>query len=219
MRLPEARRWPSSARARRAVRRLVEDRRHRPAPAIALEIAHRLVALADADRAALRLVALEQMRAAPAVMHRGELPAEIGRIADAGVHAEPAIRRHHVHGVARKEHAAAADSGPPPCGGAPSGRPTGSRNRSRGPRRGAPRPPHPRCGSSSSSPWIISRQRPCRPPASGSPMGLPARPARSVRHCPCRMDRGEVARAEHHVDGVVDERHAAHLDAERLAHR
>src|SRR5205085_5038460 len=34
----------------RAIRRLVEDRRNRPAPAIALEVAHRLVALADADR-------------------------------------------------------------------------------------------------------------------------------------------------------------------------
>jgi hypothetical protein len=34
-----------------------------------------------------------------------------------------------------------------------------------------------------------------------------------------RVDGGEVGRAQHHVDRAVDERHAAHLDAERLAHR
>ncbi len=41
-------------------------------------------------------------------MDRGELPAEIDGIADAGVHAEPAVRRHHMHRVAGQQHAAAA---------------------------------------------------------------------------------------------------------------
>src|SRR4051812_46833378 len=74
----------------------------------ALEILHRLRARACPGRAALGLVAREQRRPAPPLVHGGELPAEIDRIADAGVHAEPAIRWHDVHGVAGEEYALAA---------------------------------------------------------------------------------------------------------------
>ena len=53
-----------------------------------------------------RVVAREQIRPAPALHHRGELPAEIDRIADAGVHAERAGRRELMHRVAGEKHAA-----------------------------------------------------------------------------------------------------------------
>src|SRR5262245_62897020 len=47
-------------------------------------------------RPALDLVALEQLRPGPALMHGGELPAQIHDVADAGVHAKPAERREQV---------------------------------------------------------------------------------------------------------------------------
>src|ERR1700742_2232470 len=46
------------------------------------------------------------MRAAPALMHRRKLPAEVCRVADASIHAKSAVRRHHVRRVARNEHTA-----------------------------------------------------------------------------------------------------------------
>src|SRR5690349_15085534 len=47
------------------------------------------------------------MRATPPMMHGRKLPPEVHGIANTGVHAEPAIWRHHVHGIAREPHAAA----------------------------------------------------------------------------------------------------------------
>src|SRR6185503_9982439 len=52
----------------------------------------RLVDVDHGDGLALRGIAVEQVRAAPALQHRGELPADIDGIADAGVHAEAAGR-------------------------------------------------------------------------------------------------------------------------------
>src|SRR5436190_12141451 len=74
--------------------------RHRLARAVALEVEHRLVALPDADLAALGLIALDEMRPTPTFVNGRELPAEIDEIPEAGIHAKPAVRRHHVHCVA-----------------------------------------------------------------------------------------------------------------------
>src|SRR5688572_4773907 len=74
----------------------------------ALEVLHRLLAGAQAGRAPLRPVAREQAFAAPALDPRRELPAEVDRIGDAGIHSESAVGRHDMHRVAGEEHAAAA---------------------------------------------------------------------------------------------------------------
>ena len=60
------------------------------------------------DRASLDLVAVEQRRAAPAVQHGRELPAQIDGIAEPGVEPVPAERRIQVRRVAGQEDAAAA---------------------------------------------------------------------------------------------------------------
>src|SRR5262249_35024030 len=62
--------------------------------------------IANADRAALRLVALEKPRAAPAGDHRRQLPAEVDRVAEAGVEAKPCGRMIEVRRIAREENAA-----------------------------------------------------------------------------------------------------------------
>ena len=133
MRLPDDEALAELGARARAVRRLVEDRRHRPAPAVALEIAHRLVALADADRAALRLVAVEQMRARPSrdASRRAssrDRPRRRCRCSCRARRSAASRARRRPRGTRGPRR-----SGPPPCGGAPSGRPTGSRNRSRVP--------------------------------------------------------------------------------------
>jgi hypothetical protein len=87
--------------------RLVRDMRDWLARAITLEVAHGLVALAYPHRAAFAFVTPKQLPPAPAVVDRGELPAEIDSIADPGVHAEPTVWRHHVHRIAGQKHAAA----------------------------------------------------------------------------------------------------------------
>src|SRR5687767_9407620 len=61
--------------------------------------------VACADLAPLDLVGPKELRAAPALQGRGELPGKVDRIADAGIHAEAAGRDHEVRGVARDEHA------------------------------------------------------------------------------------------------------------------
>ena len=78
------------------------DREH------AAQIAARLGDIAGADRLALDAVGIEQAVAAPAFEHGGELPGQIDRVADAGIHAEAAGRRHDVRGVAGDEAAAVA---------------------------------------------------------------------------------------------------------------
>src|SRR5690348_7681723 len=80
---------------------------------IALEAAEFLHCLFDhalADRNALALIAVEQCRFRPAADHRFELPAEIGGIADARIHAEAAVRRMDMGGVAGEEDAALAET-------------------------------------------------------------------------------------------------------------
>lgn len=57
------------------------------------------------DRAALGLVAVEQGVGGPSADHGGELPGEVVRIADPGVHPVPAGRRDHMGRVARQQHA------------------------------------------------------------------------------------------------------------------
>jgi hypothetical protein len=58
-----------------------------------------------ADRVPFRFVAVEQPRRRPAVHGGGQLPAQVHRVLDAGVHALPAERRVHVGRVAGQEHA------------------------------------------------------------------------------------------------------------------
>ncbi len=88
--------------------------------------AHRpgLAHVMHADRPALRLVAVEELGAAPALQHRGELPAQVHRVADAGVHAEAARRPQEVRRVAGEKDAPVpialrddAVAGPGPDGG------------------------------------------------------------------------------------------------------
>ena len=71
--------------------------------------------IAMANLPTLGIVAGQQFRSAPTLHHRGELPAEINRIAEAGVHAERAGRRQLVHGIAREQHAAACRNVRPPA--------------------------------------------------------------------------------------------------------
>ena len=59
-----------------------------------------------ADGVPLGLVAVEQPGRRPPVHGGGELPPEVHRVLDAGVHALPAERRVHVRGVAGQEHPA-----------------------------------------------------------------------------------------------------------------
>ena len=59
-----------------------------------------------ADRLALGLVGVEQLRAGDALEHQRELPGEIVRVVDAGIAAEAAVRRHQMRGVAGQEDAA-----------------------------------------------------------------------------------------------------------------
>jgi hypothetical protein len=75
------------------------------------------------DRPALGLVAVQERLRRPALEHGGELPADVDRVADAGVEPVPAPRRVQVRGVADEEHplaAAAVHQQPPrrpPVGG------------------------------------------------------------------------------------------------------
>src|SRR6516225_2955503 len=59
--------------------------------------------VALADRTALGAVGFKQAWAAPAVHHRGELPAEINRIANSRVHPERAGGRELVHRIAGQQ--------------------------------------------------------------------------------------------------------------------
>ena len=93
---------------RRALWRGVEqigmpaDRKHPP------QIAACFHDIAGADRLALGAVGIEQAVAAPALDHGGELPRQIDRVADAGVHAKAAGGRHDMRGVAGDKAAAVA---------------------------------------------------------------------------------------------------------------
>lgn len=60
-------------------------------------------------RTTLGLVAVEQPRSGPPVQDRGQLPAQVDGVADAGVEAVAAERRVEVRGVSREHH-------PPPAG-------------------------------------------------------------------------------------------------------
>ncbi len=99
---------PTLCPRRRALRRVVgdvgmaADREH------AAQIAARLGDVAGADRLALDGVGIEQAVAAPAFERGGELPGQIDRVADAGIHAEAAGRRHRMRRVAGDEAAAVA---------------------------------------------------------------------------------------------------------------
>src|SRR6185437_7521181 len=84
--------------------RLVLGRR-----AHAAEIPGRLVDIADRDRPPFRRVAFEEMRAAPAVDTRIELPGQIDGILNAHIHAEAAGRRRQMRGIAGNEDAAFAE--------------------------------------------------------------------------------------------------------------
>ena len=114
-----------------------------------LEVAARLRDVAQPHRPPLGLVGGEQRRPAPALDRGFELPAEVDRVADAGVHAEAAGRRHQVRRVAGDENSVACRSGRRPVRGAPSASPKGSRSRNPSPiaRFSAAR--------MSSSPWLI----------------------------------------------------------------
>ena len=59
--------------------------------------------IAQADRAPLPFIGRQQIRAAEALHRRGELPAEIDRVADAGVHAVAAGRDVLMRGIACQE--------------------------------------------------------------------------------------------------------------------
>src|SRR6185312_8071869 len=76
----------------------------------AVQFLHRFFDDALANRDALALIAVEQRGRGPAADHRFELPTEIGGIADAGIHAEAAIRRMDMRGVAGEEHATQAEA-------------------------------------------------------------------------------------------------------------
>ena len=60
------------------------------------------------DRLALCFVGIENLGRGPAVEDAGELPGEVGRVRDAGTHAEAPERHPDVRGVAADEHAAIA---------------------------------------------------------------------------------------------------------------
>ena len=59
-----------------------------------------------ADLAALDLVRARACGPPQPCKRRGELPRQIDRVADAGIHAEPAGRDDEMHGIAGEEHAA-----------------------------------------------------------------------------------------------------------------
>ena len=61
--------------------------------------------VAVADLAPFDLVRPQQIGSAPPLDRRRQLPGEVDRIADAGVHAKPSRGDHQVRGVARQEHA------------------------------------------------------------------------------------------------------------------
>ncbi len=67
----------------------------------------RVAGVADGERAALGLVAVQQSGAALALDHRGKLPAEIDGVLDGGVVAKPAGGREQMHGIAAEQDAAA----------------------------------------------------------------------------------------------------------------
>ena len=64
--------------------------------------------VADTDRSALLLVAIEQAGTAPALDRAGQLPRQIESVTDAGVHAEAAGRNDQMHRIAGQEDAAIA---------------------------------------------------------------------------------------------------------------
>ena len=117
-----------------------------------------------ADRAALRVVGGEQAGARRTVQHGGELPREVVRVVHAGVAAEAAVRRDHVHGVAGQEDPPVAST---------------ARRRRRRPARcamssmtsGMPGTPIAARSSSSARSLVIPRRR--------SPRARPGRPPRS----------------------------------------
>ena len=84
---------------------LLEFRRHADI-ADALCQQARGTGIADRDRQPLGLIAGQQMRAAPALQHGGELPCEVGGVVDAGIHAEAAGRGEQMHRVTREQYAA-----------------------------------------------------------------------------------------------------------------
>src|SRR5271156_4730843 len=68
-------------------------------------ILNRLVDGAQMHRPALGLVRFKEAVAAPAMQHRGKLPAEIDAVADAEIHAIAAKRRMQMAGVAGEKYA------------------------------------------------------------------------------------------------------------------
>src|SRR3954463_14986927 len=67
-------------------------------------IEERNLGRAAGSRPALELVAVEKMLPAPALQRGGELPAEVKRVLQARVHAQAAIRRMRVAGIAGEKH-------------------------------------------------------------------------------------------------------------------
>jgi hypothetical protein len=64
--------------------------------------------VADPDRAALPLVAVEQAGTAPAFDHTGEFPGQVESVTNTGIHTEAASRNDQMHGIAGHEDAAIA---------------------------------------------------------------------------------------------------------------
>ena len=120
---------PASSRVRLPFRRIVADVRppHRCAIPPADGRIARGADIAVADLPPLDLVRREKLRSTPALQRRGELPAEIDGIADAGIHPETAGRNDEMHGVAGEEDAAVSDSGRQAAGSAATGCTTASR--------------------------------------------------------------------------------------------
>src|SRR5690349_19673151 len=73
-----------------ATRRVVSEGHIRPGGEHAAQVSTCLGDVARPDRPPLNLVRVEEADAAPALEHGGELPREVDRVADAGVHAEAA---------------------------------------------------------------------------------------------------------------------------------
>ena len=186
----------------------------------AAKIAARLRDVAQADRPPLGVVGAQELRAAPALHHGLELPAEIDRVADAGVHAEAAGRRHQMGGVAGDEDAVGAVA-------------VGDQL--------APHPAHDgedfvvevaahgalerRADVVLGMVDLLRRADDRHAEAvgavdrdDGEPDALRADEDEAVAFA-LVVQLGKVRAAEHHVGGVGQRRRAAHGDAELLAHR
>src|SRR5215213_4617435 len=65
---------------------------------------HAELRITHADRPTFDLIALQQLRAGPALMVGGNLPTQVHHVADAGVHSEAAQGREKVRRIAGEEH-------------------------------------------------------------------------------------------------------------------